>query len=151
MARYEFICDECGAQQELVQGMHDKHPEFIPCICGQMARRDWQAEQGCAHNRKGKELYCEHNPYDAGPGAEVHPDQVAAEQSYIKEHRFQGVSCVPTEDGMAGRIVATSKRGWKAYAESRGYFNKDGGHGDPQQGVQRRPSGPETITIGEES
>jgi hypothetical protein len=130
--------------------MHDRHPEDIPCThsaCDAQAHRDYRAEHGGSHN--GAELYCDHNPYDPGVGAELHPDQIAETNAYIERRGFQGVHFELTPDGLGGRAMVTSQKGWKAYAESVGTFNKDAGYGDPQPGVQRRPSGPEFVTIGE--
>lgn len=149
MPAYVYLCDDCGCRQQITRGMHEKHPETLSCVCGGAAHRDFHAEQGGNHNRMGKELYCDHSPYDPGPGAEVHPDQIAEVNAYIKERGFEGIHFEPTPDGMAGRAVVTSRRGWKKYAESVGTFNKDGGYSDPQPNVQKRPSEPKFVTIEE--
>ena len=148
MPIYVYVCDDCKLRQQQVAGMQDKHPETLPCVCGGKAHRDYNDEQGGASSQLGKELYCEHNPHDVGPGAEVHPEQIAETNTYIEQHGFQGVHCELTADGMAGRIVGTSRRGIKEYLESVGTFNKDGGYGDaqPQGGG---PPEPEFITIEE--
>lgn len=149
MPRYCYRCAACGIAQEIVAGMHDPHPETLPCLCGGDAERDFAAEQGGAHNRYGKELWCEHNPYDAGPGAEVAPEQIAETNAAIRRRGIPGVHCVPSADGLGGRIVVTSKRGWKQYAEACGYFNKDAGYGDPAPTGRHRNRDPEFITIEE--
>ena len=57
----------------------------------------------------------------------VHPDQVGEAWGHS---RSQGV---PTEFTADGRAIFTSARHRKQYCEAYGYFDRNGGYGDPQR------------------
>lgn len=57
----------------------------------------------------------------------VHPDEIEAA---TKEAREMGV---PTEFDKAGRPIFTDPRHRKKYCEKSGYYDRNGGYGDPQK------------------
>lgn len=62
----------------------------------------------------------------------VHPRQVKEAAEYAKK-----IGC-PTNFLPDGRPVFTGKAHRKEYCERHGYYDQDGGYGDPQKGTTRR-------------
>ena len=115
---YMFKC-ECGQSELVVRPMENRNDRFVCSSCGENMHRDFGAE-----GRKTR----------SHPGNwPMLSDALGCNESQIQESMdaSQRHGC-PTRFTSDGRAILTSPGHRKAYAESCGIFDRNGGYGDPQ-------------------
>jgi hypothetical protein len=58
----------------------------------------------------------------------IHPSQIPEALEYDRRHGLKGVEYLPD-----GRVKISGRAARKAYAEAHGFYDRNGGYGDPQK------------------
>jgi hypothetical protein len=124
MPQYFYRC-ECGNDDQDFLPM-SKSAYRPKCRCGKLMDRDIAREQNGNQSFKSA---CWPMRSDA---LGVHPDQIP---EAIAEAAKSGVRV--NFDG-EGRAILESPKHRKEYAESMGFFDRQGGYGDPQRGGYKK-------------
>jgi hypothetical protein len=94
---------------------------FITLDDGNEAVRDFQAEHAPRKRTRGESWPLESEAMG------VHPDQIPEMKRLAKEHG------VPTDFTPDGRAILRSRGHRKKFAETFGFWDRNGGYGDPQR------------------
>jgi len=119
MPQYSYKCLSCEKTKNVFKPMSEFRSKET-CECGKAMERDF---------------FAEHNGFPHHPGNwPIHSEAMAVHPDQIKDAMARDAKCgIPTEYDKHGRPIWTSQRHKKLYCESYGYFDKNGGYGDPQK------------------
>ena len=124
MPWYDYRCPECNAAFSLTLPM-SQSASRPKCDCGATAERDFVAEQnGTVHYAGTWPMKSE--------ALGVCPSQIP---EAVEQARKLGV---PTSFAPDGRAILTGPQHRKRLAEGLGFYDRNGGYGDPRRGLDSR-------------
>lgn len=125
MPCYCFKCFDCDYTVEKTLPIEQCGERPVCPNCGVSTERDFVAEQADVPHHPGTWPL-------KSDALGVHPSQV---NEAVEQSRKLGV---PTEFTPDGRAVLTSQAHRKRYAEAVGFYDRNGGYGDPRKGMDSR-------------